>query len=61
MRQIKVRLELMRTAAISVEAHNYAQVTQPGRYEYEIQAEMERIFRLRGGTGPAYPNCCFWC
>jgi len=41
----------MRTAAaISVEAHNYAQeITEPGRYEYEIQAEMERLFRLRGG------------
>jgi len=36
--------------AISVEAHNYAQeITEPGRYEYEIQAEMERLFRLRGG------------
>lgn len=60
MRQIKspAELELIRTAAaISVEAHNYAQeITQPGRYEYEIQAEMERIFRLRGGTGPAYPT-----
>lgn len=60
MRQIKspAELELIRkAAAISVEAHNYAQeITQPGRYEYEIQAEMERIFRLRGGTGPAYPT-----
>jgi Xaa-Pro aminopeptidase len=59
-RQIKsqAELELMRqAAAISVEAHNYAQeITQPGRYEYEIQAEMERIFRLRGGMGPAYPS-----
>ena len=51
-------LELMRQAAtISVEAHNYArEITKPGRYEYEIQAEMERIFRLRGGMGPAYPS-----
>jgi len=24
--------------------------------EYEIQAEMERIFRLRVGRGPAYPT-----
>jgi len=60
MRQIKspAELELMRTAAaISVEAHNHArEITQPGRYEYEIQAEMERIFRLRGGMGPAYPS-----
>jgi len=60
MRQVKSQgeLELMRqAAAISVEAHNYAQsIAQPGRYEYEIQAEMERIFRLRGGMGPAYPS-----
>jgi Xaa-Pro aminopeptidase len=60
MRQVKsqAELELMRQAvAISVEAHNYAQeIAQPGRYEYEIQAEMERLFRLRGGIGPAYPS-----
>lgn len=51
-------LALMRKAiAISVEAHNLArEVAQPGRYEYEIQAEMERLFRLRGGLGPAYPS-----
>jgi len=43
-------------AAISVEAHNYAQeITEPGRYEYEIQAEMERLFRLPGGM-KAYPQ-----
>ena len=60
MRQVKsqAELELMRiAAAISVEAHKYAQeITEPGRYEYEIQAEMERLFRLRGGIGPAYPS-----
>lgn len=60
MRQIKspAELELMHKAAmISVEAHNYArEITQPGRYEYEIQAEIERIFRLRGGMGPGYPS-----
>lgn len=51
-------LELMRTAAaISVEAHNRAmEMTQPGRYEYEIQAEIEHVFRLQGGMGPAYPS-----
>ncbi len=51
-------LDLMRQAAtISVEAHNQArEIARPGRYEYEIQAEMERIFRLRGGMGPAYPS-----
>lgn len=51
-------LDLMRkAAAISVEAHNHArEFAKPGRYEYEIQAEMEHIFRLRGGNGPAYPS-----
>ncbi|BAY27180.1 peptidase M24 [Calothrix sp. NIES-2100] len=60
MRLIKsqAELELMRqAAAIATEAHNLAQqVTAPGRYEYEIQAEIEHIFRLRGAMGPAYPS-----
>lgn len=60
MRLVKsqAELELMRqAAAISVKAHNYAyEIARPGRYEYEIQAEMERIFRLQGGMGPAYPS-----
>jgi Xaa-Pro aminopeptidase len=60
LRQVKspAELEFMRrAAAISVEAHNYArEIARPGRYEYEIQAEIERIFRLKGGMGPAYPS-----
>ena len=60
MRLIKssAELELMRKAAdIAVEAHNHAmEFTQPGRYEYEVQAEIEHIFRLQGGLGPAYPS-----
>ncbi|MBK1989735.1 aminopeptidase P N-terminal domain-containing protein [Sphaerospermopsis aphanizomenoides BCCUSP55] len=54
----KTELDLMRRAVeIAVEAHNHAlQITTPGRYEYEIQAEIEHIFRLRGGMGPAYPS-----
>jgi Xaa-Pro aminopeptidase len=60
MRLIKSDSELAlirRAVEISVEAHNLAQqLTQPGRYEYEIQAEMERVFRWRGGLGPAYPS-----
>jgi Xaa-Pro aminopeptidase len=41
---------------ISVKAHNHARaIAQPGRYEYEIQAEMEHLFKLAGG-GPAYPS-----
>ena len=60
MRLIKspTELEMMRQAvAISVAAHNHArEFTQPGRYEYEVQAEIEHIFRLRGALGPAYPS-----
>lgn len=60
MRRVKrpAELEIMRRAiAISTKAHNHAlDIAQPGRYEYEVQAEMERIFRLEGGEGPAYPS-----
>ncbi|MGJ3251331.1 MAG: aminopeptidase P N-terminal domain-containing protein [Elainellaceae cyanobacterium] len=60
MRQIKspTELEMMRkAAAISVEAHLRAmEFARPGRYEYEVQAEIEHIFRLRGGMGFAYPT-----
>ncbi|MEA5618546.1 aminopeptidase P N-terminal domain-containing protein [Cronbergia sp. UHCC 0137] len=60
MRMVKsqAELELMRKAVeIAVEAHEHAfKITAPGRYEYEIQAEIEHIFRLRGGMGPAYPS-----
>jgi Xaa-Pro aminopeptidase len=50
-------LTLMRRAAdLAVEAHNLArEIARPGRYEYEIQAEMEYIFSKAGG-GPAYPS-----
>jgi Xaa-Pro aminopeptidase len=60
MRMVKseAELALMRKAiAISVEAHNVArEMAQPGRYEYEIQAEMDYIFRKSGAQGPAYPS-----
>ncbi|MGD1948775.1 MAG: aminopeptidase P N-terminal domain-containing protein [Leptolyngbyaceae cyanobacterium] len=51
-------LEQMRRAvAISAKAHTHAMaIAQPGRYEYEIQAEMEHIFRLEGALGPAYSS-----
>jgi Xaa-Pro aminopeptidase len=54
----ETELGMMRQAiAITVEAHNLARdLAKPGRYEYEIQAEMERLFRLKGGDGPAYPS-----
>lgn len=60
MRQVKspTELELMRKAAeIAVEAHNRArEFAQAGRYEYEVQAEIEYIFRRQGAFGPAYPS-----
>ncbi|MCU0569078.1 MAG: aminopeptidase P N-terminal domain-containing protein [Oculatellaceae cyanobacterium Prado106] len=58
LRKSAAELDRMRQAiAISVEAHNHArEFARPGRYEYEVQAEMEHLFRLRGGMGPAYPS-----
>lgn len=60
MRLVKsqAELKLMHQAAeIAVEAHIHAwEFTQPGRYEYEVQAEIEHIFRKRGALGPAYPT-----
>ena len=59
MRLVKseTELALMRKAAnISVVAHNRAQeFAKPGKYEYEIQAEIEHTFGLNGCT-PAYPS-----
>ncbi|MDF5731456.1 MAG: aminopeptidase P N-terminal domain-containing protein, partial [Rhizonema sp. PD38] len=60
MRLLKSQAELKlmyQAAEIAVEAHNHAwEFTQPGRYEYEVQAEIEHIFRKRGALGPAYPT-----
>ena len=49
-------MEIMRAAAdISREAHQQAAATlTPGRYEYEIEARLDYVFRRRGGWGPAY-------
>ncbi len=42
-------------AAISREAHERAMhVARPGRYEYEVEAEILRVFRSRGAERPAY-------
>jgi Xaa-Pro aminopeptidase len=60
LRQIKSASELglMRQAAqIAVDAHNHArEYAKPGLYEYQVQAEIEHIFRQRGALGPAYPS-----
>lgn len=42
-------------AAITAEAHAAAmQLARPGRYEYEVEAEILRVFRARGAERPAY-------
>jgi Xaa-Pro aminopeptidase len=54
----KDEIRLMRQAAnISARAHIRAmQNTAPGRYEYQVQAELECEFRLGGSEWPAYPS-----
>jgi Xaa-Pro aminopeptidase len=49
-------LELMRRAAsISADAHKRAiRAAKPGRYEYEMEAELLYEFRRRGAQSPAY-------
>jgi Xaa-Pro aminopeptidase len=57
MRLFKDRHELklmQRAADISIEAHRVAmRAAKPGMYEYELQAEIERVFR-RHDAEPAY-------
>jgi Xaa-Pro aminopeptidase len=49
-------LAIMRAAAgVSREAHRAAaQLCQPGRHEYELEAALHAVFRSSGGSGPAY-------
>lgn len=58
MRMVKSKeeLHLMRSAAkISAAAHSLAmEICRPGMMEYEIQAELERVFKIKGAGGPAY-------
>jgi Xaa-Pro aminopeptidase len=58
MRLVKspAEIELMQKAAeITREAHQRtARLAWPGRYEYELEAELAHVFRARGGWGPAY-------
>ena len=60
MRVIKKKDEqkLMRTAGrLAASAHRRAmRATAPGKYEYQIQAELECEFRLGGSEWPAYPS-----
>jgi Xaa-Pro aminopeptidase len=46
---------MQRAADITLEAHRRAaRLAQPKRFEYELEAELEHVFRSRGGSGPAY-------
>ena len=56
LRKTSEEIALMQHAAeISREAHRgAARLAQPGRFEYELEAELGRVFRSRGGAGPAY-------
>jgi Xaa-Pro aminopeptidase len=51
----EIRL-MQRAADISVQAHRAAMAAaRPGIHEYELQAELERVFRLHAAE-PAYPS-----
>jgi Xaa-Pro aminopeptidase len=54
----EVEIEAMKRAAeITRAAHVEAmRATRPGRYEYEIEAVLARVFRERGAERPAYPS-----
>lgn len=46
---------MLRAASITQEAHARAmQLARPGRYEYEVEAEIMRVFRTRGAQRAAY-------
>ena len=46
---------MCKAAAITAEAHAAAmQLARPNRYEYEVEAEILRVFRKRGAERPAY-------
>jgi Xaa-Pro aminopeptidase len=54
----KAEVDLMRYAAsVSVEAHCLAmKICRGGMFEYQIQAEMERLFLMKGARSPAYTS-----
>lgn len=56
LRKSAAELETMaQAAAITREAHARAmQVARPGRHEYEVEAEILRVFRGHGAERPAY-------
>ena len=58
LRKDEAEVALMRRAAeLTRDAHVEAmKVAAPGRHEYEVDAEMARIFRLGGSARPAYDS-----
>ncbi len=54
----EAEVSLMRTAArITAAAHIRAmKVCEPGKFEYQLQAEIEHEFALNGARYPAYPS-----
>jgi Xaa-Pro aminopeptidase len=60
LRRVKSAAEihaLRQAATIAAEAHIHAMsFARPGKYEYQVQAEMEYLFRKNGAMGPAYPS-----
>ena len=57
MRKTEAELAALRKAAtIAAAAHVRAmEIAAPGMFEYELEAEIERVFRAEGAFGPAYP------
>ncbi|KAA3624920.1 MAG: Xaa-Pro aminopeptidase [Proteobacteria bacterium] len=48
---------MRRAAQVSAKAHRRAmRACRPGRYEYQLEAELEYEFRLGGSHYPAYPS-----
>ncbi len=48
---------MRRAASVTAKAHRRAmEVARPGMYEYEVQAEMDRVFRAGGAERTAYDS-----
>ncbi len=60
LRQVKTPYErgaLQRSTDVSADAHRAAmRATKPGRYEYEVEAELERVYLQRGAPSWGYPS-----
>lgn len=51
------RRQMRRAAKLSAAAHRVAmRAAAPGKFEYQVQAELECAFRLGGSEYPAYPS-----